>query len=157
MFKTFKNEWPYYFLMFVIFYVVFYYDVVFNYVVFNSISTSPLTNDQLQEIKTKITAYNLDFVSTKNKEFFGCGDGHLYRVPVITKNKQGQEVIVNYCSGNSYFIDVPSRIKIPDEHIIQLRRERAEIEMEMEKWRIEQGWMYGSDIKLEKVEKHPVK
>lgn len=152
MFKTFKNDWPYYFLMFVVFYVV-----------FNSISTmltSPLTNDQLQEIKTKITAYNLDFVSTKNKEFFGCGNGHLYRVPVITKNKQGQEVIVNYCSGNSYFIVVPSRIKIPDEHIIQLKRERAEIEMrnkeiEMEMWR--QGWRKGSDIELEKVEKHPVK
>lgn len=102
MFKTFKNDWPYYFLMFVVFYVV-----------FNSIFTmltGPLTNDQLQEIKTKITAYNLDFVSTKNKEFFGCGNGHLYRVPIITKNKQGQEVIVNYCSGN--FITVPSQIKI---------------------------------------------
>ena len=37
-------------------------------------------------------------------------NGHLYRVPVITKNKQGQEVIINYCSGN--FITVPSQIKI---------------------------------------------
>jgi hypothetical protein len=72
--------------------------------------TSPLTSEQLNEIKTKITAYNLEFVSTNDKQMFGCGKGHLYRVPVVTKNKQGQEVIVNYCSGN--FIAIPSQIKI---------------------------------------------
>jgi hypothetical protein len=102
MFKNFKNEWEYYLLAFVVFYVV-----------FNSISTmltSPLTENQLQEIKTKITAYNLEFVAVKDKQMFGCGNGHSYRVPVITKNKEGQQVIVNYCSGNS--LTTPSQIKI---------------------------------------------
>lgn len=101
MFKNFKNEWEYYLLV-----------IVVLYIVFNSISTmltSPLTENQLQEIKTKITAYNLEFVAVKDKQMFGCGNGHLYRVPVITKNKQGQEVIVNYCSGS---FTVPSQIKI---------------------------------------------
>jgi hypothetical protein len=101
LFKKFKQEWPYYFLLVVVFYVVF--------ASISTMLTSPLTNNQLQEIKTKITTYNLKFVSTKDKEFFGCGNGHLYRVPVITKNKQGQEVIVNYCSGS---FTVPSQIKI---------------------------------------------
>jgi hypothetical protein len=77
--------------------------VVVFYLGFASIFTmltSPLTNNQLKEIKTEIRTYNLEFVSTKDKELFGCGKGHLYKVPVITKNKQGQEVIVNYCSGS---------------------------------------------------------
>lgn len=102
MFKNFKNEWPYYILIFVVLYVV-----------FSSISTmltSPLTSQELNDIKTKITAYNLEFVDVKDKQFFGCGNGHSYRVPVITKNKEGQQVIVNYCSGNG--LTTPSQIKI---------------------------------------------
>lgn len=102
MFKNVKNDLPYYLLI-----------VVLAYIILNFISTtltSPLTKDQLEEIKTKITAYNLEFVSVKDKQLLGCGKGHLYRVPVVTKNKQGQEVIVNYCSGN--FLTTPSQIKI---------------------------------------------
>ncbi len=102
MFKDFKNEWLYYLLT-----------VVVIYIMFSSISnmlTSPLTSEQLNDIRTKITAYNLEFVRVTDKQMFGCGNGHLYRVPVVAKNKEGQEVIINYCSGN--FLTTTSQIKI---------------------------------------------
>jgi|NOAtaT_7_FD_contig_51_3727370_length_7438_multi_4_in_0_out_0_1 hypothetical protein len=71
--------------------------------------TSPLTSAQLQEIKTKVTAYNLTFVSTLDKEWLGCGSGHTYRVPIKVTNTSGAVLIINYCSGSLF---TPSQIKI---------------------------------------------
>ena len=71
--------------------------------------TSPLTTAQLDEIKTKVTAYNLTFVSTLDKQWLGCGNGHTYRVPIQVKNASGTVFTINYCSGSLF---TPSQIKI---------------------------------------------
>lgn len=75
----------------------------------NAQLTSPLTNDQMGEIKNKLTAYNLKFISTKDKELFGCGSGNLYRVPVEVENNTGTRFFVSYCPGNW---TTPSQIRI---------------------------------------------
>ncbi|MFM7990094.1 MAG: hypothetical protein ACKPKO_63345, partial [Candidatus Fonsibacter sp.] len=77
MFKQFKKEWPYYLFI-----------CVLICIATNSLSAmllSPLTLEQVNDIKTKITAYNLELVSIKDKQLLGCGNGHFYRVPVNVK------------------------------------------------------------------------
>ena len=78
MWKQIKEAAPYLFLLAVITFIGFYS--------LNKMLTDPLTNIQLSEIKTKITAYNLEFVSVESKQLIGCGNGHNYRVPVNVKN-----------------------------------------------------------------------
>lgn len=99
--KQIKEAAPYLFLLGVI-------TVGSCYTIVNMLTT-PLTSSQMNEIRTKVTAYNLEFVSTSNKELLGCGSGHSYRVPIIVKNKEGQQFTINYCAG-SFF--TPSQIKI---------------------------------------------
>ena len=101
MLKQIKEAAPYLFLLALITFIGLY-----------SISRmliDPLTNTQLMEIKTKITAYNLEFVSVESKQLIGCGSGHNYRVPVNVKNKDGSIFSVSYCSGGLF---TPSQIKI---------------------------------------------
>jgi hypothetical protein len=101
MFKNFKEEWPYYLLCLVA-------AIIFFQSMSNMLS-SPLTSDQMQEIKTKTTAYNLEFVSIESKQLLACGSGHWYRVPIQVKNKEGTIFTISYCSGS---FSVPSQIKI---------------------------------------------
>ena len=71
--------------------------------------TSPLTTAQLNEIETKVTAYNLTVVGALDKQWLGCGNGHTYRVPIQVKNASGTVFTINYCSGSLF---TPSQIKI---------------------------------------------
>ena len=101
MWKEFKEAFPWIVLILVISFITI-------HSVYKDLD-SPLTETQLNEIKTKVTAYNLTFVLALDKQWLGCGNGHTYRVPIKVKNTSGTELIINYCSG-SFF--TPSQIKI---------------------------------------------
>jgi hypothetical protein len=59
LFNKFKQEWPYYFLLVVV--------ILVTCSSLSNMLSFPLTSNQMQEIKTKITAYNLEFVSVESR------------------------------------------------------------------------------------------
>jgi len=114
MFKRFKREWSQYFL--ICFNVITLYLLIGAFIIISigglsAMLSSSLTAEQVNDIKTKISAYNnnLELVSIKDKQLLGCGNGHFYMVPLEVKNKDGLRTTISYCSGGFF---TPSQLKI---------------------------------------------